>query len=99
MEQEPLLVHIISKKVLDQKEIESVKCAKYIRNHQFKLFVRERLIEETLSLYETIKKNSLALYCQKNSVVISTSKQKVVNVSSDCQSLFEFIHSFSSKRI
>ena len=65
LEQEPLLVHIISKKVLDQKEIKSVKCAKYIRNHQFKPFVREHLIEETLSLYDTIKKNSLALYCQK----------------------------------
>ena len=61
------------------------KCAKHIGNHQFKSFFRERLIEETPSLYNTIKKNSLALYRQTNSVVISTSKQKVVNLSSDCR--------------
>ena len=48
-----------------QKVIESVKCAKYIGNHQFKSFVRERLIEGTSSLYNTTKKNFLALYCQK----------------------------------
>ena len=65
LEQEPQLVHIISKKVLDQKAIESVKCAKYIGNHQFKSFARESLIEGTLSLYNTIKTNSLALYRQK----------------------------------
>ena len=76
LEQERQLVHIILKKSLDQKAIESVKCAKRIGNHQFKSFFRERLIEETPSLYNTIKKNSLALYRQTNSVVISTSKQK-----------------------
>ena len=43
LEQQPQL--LISKKLLDQKFIESVKSAKYIGNHQFKLFVRERLIE------------------------------------------------------
>ena len=85
LEQEPQLVHIISKKVLDQKAIESVKCAKYIGIHQFISFVRERFIEGTSSIYNTIKKYSLALYRQKNSVVISTSKQKVVNLSSDCR--------------
>ena len=42
---------------LHQKAIVSVKCAKYIRNCQCKLFVRERLIEVTLSRYNTIKKN------------------------------------------
>ena len=39
-EHETQLVHIISKKLLDQKAIKSVKCTKYIGNHQFKLFVR-----------------------------------------------------------
>ena len=46
LEQEPQLVHILSKKLLDQKAIESVKC------------------EGASSLYDTIKKTSLALYCQ-----------------------------------
>ena len=58
---------------------------KIIGNHQFKLFVRERLIEGASSLHNTIKKNSLALYRQKNSVVISKSKQKVVYVSCYCR--------------
>ena len=34
LEQESQLVHTILKKLLDQKAIESVKCAKYIENHQ-----------------------------------------------------------------
>ena len=33
-----------------QKAVESPKCQKYIRNYQFKLFVRECLIEELTSL-------------------------------------------------
>ena len=49
------------------------------------MFVRGRLIEGTSSLYNTITKNSLALCCQKNSVVISVSEQKLVNLSSDCR--------------
>ena len=83
LEQGLQLFHIISKKLLDKKAVESVKCAKYIWNYQFKLFVRECLIEGMPSLSNTIKKNSLALYRQRNSVVISTSKQKRVSLSSD----------------
>ena len=81
LEQEPQLVHNISKKLLDQ-VIESVKCSKHIGNHQFKSFVTEHLIEGTSSLYNTIKKNSLACIIKKNIVPI---KQKVVNLSYDCQ--------------
>ena len=33
-----------------QKAVESPKCQKYIRNYQFKLFVRECLIEKLTSL-------------------------------------------------
>ena len=50
LDQEPQQVHIISKKLLDQKAIESATCPKYIRSHQFKSFVRRRLIEGTPSL-------------------------------------------------
>ena len=32
-----------------------------------------------------MKKNSLPLYCQKISVVVSTSNKKVVNLNSDCR--------------
>ena len=94
LEQEPQLVHNISKKLLDQ-VIESVKCSKHIGNHQFKSFVTEHLIEGTSSLYNTIKKNSLACIIKKNIVPI---KQKVVNLSYDCRIYFEFMHSLSSKR-
>ena len=97
LEQEPQLVHIISKKLLDQ-AIESVKCSKYIGNHRFKSFVTEHLIEGISSLYNTMKKNSLACIIKTNIVPISTSKQKVVNLSYDCQIYFEFIHSLSRKR-
>ena len=84
LEPEPQLHHIISSKLLDQKTVESVKCEKDIRNYQFNLFVRECLTEGMTSLYGTIKKNSPALYHYRNSFVISTSKQKEVNLSSDC---------------
>ena len=83
LEQEPQLVHIIAKKLLDQKAIESVKCAKYIGNHQFKSFFRERLIEGTSSLYNTIKRT--VLHCIVKKIVISISKEKVVILSPDCR--------------
>ena len=56
----------------------------FIRNHQFKLFLKERLIEEILSLYSNIKK--LVLHSTvNNSVVISALKQKVVHISPSCR--------------
>ena len=56
----------------------------FIRNHQFKLFLKERLIEEILSLYSNIKK--LVLHSTvNNSVVISTLKQKVVHIRPSCR--------------
>ena len=39
LEQELQLVHIILKKLLEQKAIEYLKKAEYIRNHQLKSFV------------------------------------------------------------
>ena len=67
LEQEPQLVHIILKKLLDQKNHQTVKCAKYIGNLQFKSFVRERLIEGTLSLCNTIKR--IFLHCIVKKIV------------------------------
>ena len=49
----------------------------FIRNHQFKLFLKDCLIEGMMSLYSNVKR--LVLH---STVVISTLKQKVVHISS-----------------
>ena len=83
LEEEGELVHIISKYILDKKATTSVKCAKEIGQQQYNSFVCERLHEKTSSMYDNIKKNNFQLFRQKNSIVTSKSKQKIVNINSD----------------
>ena len=49
----------------------------FIQNHQFKLFLKDCLIEGMLSLYSNVKR--LVLH---SIVVLSTLKQKLVHISS-----------------
>ena len=59
--------------------------AKYIGNQQFKLFVRERLIEERCPFVTLQRRIVLLFISKKNSVVISKTIPKVVNLTSDCR--------------
>ena len=97
LEEEPQLVHIVTKQLLDEKASKSIKNAKDIGEHQFKAFVEQRLTEGTSSIYDTIKKNNLPLYRQKNCVVTPKSKQKVATLTSDCR-LFSNLYIASQSR-
>ena len=85
LEQEISLVHIVSKLILNNDSSNSVKTAKEIGKQQYELFVNERLVTGTSSLHNNIKKNNLSLFRHKNSIVTSKSKQKIVNLNSDCK--------------
>ena len=78
-------MHMISKVVLSDDATSSVKMAKEIGKRQYDLFVEERLISRSASLYDNIKKNNLSLFRHKNSIVTSKSKKKIVNLTSDRQ--------------
>ena len=84
-EEEISLMHMISKVVLSDDATSSVKMAKEIGKRQYDLFVEERLISRSASLYDNIKKNNLSLFRHKNSIVTSKSKKKIVNLTSDRQ--------------
>ena len=75
---EPGLVHLTSKQILSEDAEISVRNAFEIGKGQYILFNKSRV-----SLYDTIKKNRLALFRQKNTVS-SKSKQKTVTLQGRC---------------
>ena len=84
-EEETSLMHMISEVVLSDDATSSVKMAKEIGKRQYDLFVEERLISRSASLYDNIKENNISLFQHKNSIVTSKTKKKIVNLTSDRQ--------------
>ena len=82
-EREDGLVHLVSKHVLDEKASRSVKEANEIGQNQYDLFVSERLQKKNASIYDTVKKNNLPLFRQKNSIITNKSRKKMVSLASD----------------
>ena len=72
-EEEPMLVQIVSKLVLDENATSSTKRARKIGLNQFDSFICDRP-NGTAFLYNKITKNNLALFRSKNTV--GTSKLK-----------------------
>ena len=60
-------VHTKTKQFLCEKACKLIQDAKENWKKQLEVFVKERLIEGNLSIYNTIKEKDLALYRQKNS--------------------------------
>ena len=82
-EEEPMLLQIVSKHVLDENAASSAKRAREIGLNQFDSFTNDRLRNGTASLYDNITKNNLPLFCSKNTVVTSKSKQRIANLEAD----------------
>ena len=82
-EEEKHLVHISSRHVLDDVATRSVREAKFIGEDQYAAFVTDRLKNGDVSLYETVKRNSLSLFRQKHVIKLSKSKQKVFSLNSE----------------
>ena len=62
---------------------DSVINSKDIGNEQLTAFLADRIIGNTTSIYDTIKKNNLSLFRHKNSIVISNRKKQVVDLVAD----------------
>jgi len=84
-EEQTQLTQISSRLVLDKSASDSVLNAKLIGKDQFKCFTKERLCSESSSLYNIIQKNKLHLFRNRNSVVTSRSKNKIISLKSDCK--------------
>ncbi len=82
-EEEQQLVHISSRHLLDEVAAKSVRKAQSIGKDLHAAFVTERLESGNVSLYETVKRNNLALFRQKHVIKLSKSKQKIVSLNSE----------------
>ena len=65
LEEGDQLVHIKTKQLLSEKACKSILDATEIGEKQLEIFVKEHLIQGSLSIYDKIKKKNLALYQQK----------------------------------
>ena len=83
LEHEDNLIHLISKQVMNEAARDSVINSKDIGNEQLTAFLADRIIGNTTSIYDTIKKNNLSLFRHKNSIVISNKKKQVIDLVAD----------------
>ena len=83
MEHEDHLIHLISKQVMNEVAKDSVINSKDIGNEQLAVFLIERIVGNTSSIYDTIKKNNLPLFRHKNNIVKSNKKKQVVDLVAD----------------
>ena len=55
------LIHIVSKSIMNEESVNSVKKANDLGNKQFEIYVQKRLIACEVPIYEKIQKNKLSL--------------------------------------
>ena len=79
------LVQIMSRTVMNNSSLESVKNAKKIGEDQYEEYVQERLVKCEKSIHLTIQKNNLPLFRKKNTVSTSNAKLKVASLKDDCK--------------
>ena len=82
-EEEPMLVQIVSKQVLDKNATSLAKRAREIVLNQFDSFSNDRLRNGTASLYQNITNNNSPLFRSKNIVATSKLKQRITNLEAD----------------
>ena len=82
-EKEQNLVQLSSRIALDKSRSSTVLGAEQLGKKQFEFFVRERLTSDATSLYDIIHKNNLSLFQDKNAIVTSNSKKKIISSKSD----------------
>ena len=77
------LLHIISKTVMAQESVDSVKNALSIGEYKYNDYVSARIIKSEVLICEKIKKNNLSLFHEKNKVSTSKGKMKAVSLIED----------------
>ena len=83
-EDEECLVNIESKNILRKDVSESVKSANVKGKKQSKEFIENCLANGTKSLYDSISKNKLQLFGQRNDIAVSKKSQEINSLKSDC---------------
>ena len=83
--EEDSLVQIVTRTIMNNDSVESVKNARNIGIEQYKEYIRERLVTCEKSISLTIPKNSLPLFRIKNTVSASKGKLKVASLQDDCK--------------
>ena len=83
-EEDDVLVMAVSKTMMNEKAVRSVRDARKIGEDQYAAFVNERLITTEKSIHDVIKRNKLSLFREKNSVVSNKSKLQVTSLKQDC---------------
>ena len=74
------LVHLISKMIMNEEAVDSVKMAKDLGERQFRQYVEKRLIKCEVPIHEKIEKNKLVQFRAKNKVCSSKGKMKAVSL-------------------
>ena len=64
-EEEPMLVQIVSKHVLDENATSSAKCAREIGLNQFDSFINDQLWNGAASLYDNITKKICCCFARR----------------------------------
>ena len=84
-EKEENLVKIATKVVLASETSTSIKIAQQLGENQYNEFVRDRTYDNKESFYNILGKNKLRLFKQNSLMISSKTKQKIVNLTSDCK--------------
>ena len=79
-EDDDSLVQIMSRTVMNNSSLESVKNAKKIGEDQYEDYVKKRLVKCEKSIHLTIPKNNLPLFRKKNTVSTSNAKLKIASL-------------------
>ena len=81
--EEPMLIQIVLKHVLDKNATSPAKRAREIDLNQFDSFIDDLLRNGTASLYDNKAKNNLPLLFSEDTVVTSKSKKRIANLEAD----------------
>ena len=82
-ETEKNLVHLTSRHVLDETASKSVRNAKKVGEDQYASYLRDRLTDKNISLYDNLPRNELPLFRKKHILKVSKSKLKMATLNSE----------------
>lgn len=79
------------KDIADTSIVETVRCIEKVGQESHDTYVKERLIDQSKPISDTIKRHSLPLFCKTNSRSQSSTKQTIASLKNDC-SLFSRLY-------
>ena len=93
-----ILIVLHSKELAGPSAAEAVRKVKQIGEHQFEAFTRERLVERTKTVDDTIPRNKLLVFGTSTVRKVSKPKQKIGLSQPGHGALFKIIHCLPDQR-